>query len=126
MYMQLGTFQTPRPARGLLCTGAALLGLAVLHPLTARRPSVSTPSIKVVGAASSTPAVTAEQMASYGRLPLAFESNQGQTDKQVQFLSRGAGYNLFLTPTEAVLSLHSAQPNHTALGRRTSFSRNKV
>jgi len=41
----------------------------------------------------------------YGRLPLAFEANQGQTDSQVKFLSRGAGYGLFLTPTEAVLTL---------------------
>ena len=42
---------------------------------------------------------------SYGKLPLAFEANQGQTDSQVKFLSRGAGYSLFLTPTEAVLAL---------------------
>src|SRR5215470_16988958 len=41
----------------------------------------------------------------YGKLPLAFEANQGQSDPQVKFLSRGAGYSLFLTPTEAVLAL---------------------
>jgi len=41
----------------------------------------------------------------YGKLPLAFEANQGQTDPQVKFVSRGAGYNLFLTATEAVLTL---------------------
>ena len=44
---------------------------------------------------------------SYGKLPLSFEANQGQTDAQVQFLSRGAGYTLFLTPTSAVLSLRN-------------------
>ena len=44
----------------------------------------------------------------YGRLPLAFEANQGQTDPQVKFVSRGAGYNLFLTNTEAVLTLRRA------------------
>lgn len=42
---------------------------------------------------------------SYGRLPLSFEANQGQTDRAVKFLSRGSGYGLFLTPTEAVLRL---------------------
>jgi hypothetical protein len=42
----------------------------------------------------------------YGKLPLSFERNQGQTNGQVKFLSRGSGYNLFLTSTEAVLSLH--------------------
>ncbi len=43
--------------------------------------------------------------AAYGQLPLSFEANQGQTDAQVRFLARGSGYGLFLTPTEAVLSL---------------------
>jgi len=42
---------------------------------------------------------------SYGRLPLAFEANRGQTDGQVKFLSRGSGYTMFLTQGEAVLSL---------------------
>src|ERR1041384_1054459 len=39
----------------------------------------------------------------FGRLPLSFELNKGQTDKQVKFLSHGPGYDLFLTSTEAVL-----------------------
>jgi sugar lactone lactonase YvrE len=43
--------------------------------------------------------------ASYGKLPLGFEINQGQTDPRVRFLSRGGGYTLFLTGNEAVLSL---------------------
>ncbi|HKB15149.1 MAG TPA: SBBP repeat-containing protein, partial [Planctomycetota bacterium] len=36
---------------------------------------------------------------------LVFEANRGQTDGSVQFLSRGRGYTLFLTSTEAVLAL---------------------
>jgi hypothetical protein len=46
---------------------------------------------------------------SYGKLPLRFEANQGQTGKDVQFVSRGAGYGLYLTANEAVLVL--AKPN---------------
>jgi uncharacterized protein (TIGR03437 family) len=43
------------------------------------------------------------------KLPLSFEANRGQTDSQVKFLSRGNGYNLFLTATEAVIrDPHSA------------------
>jgi hypothetical protein len=42
---------------------------------------------------------------SYGKLPLSFEANQGQTDPKVKFLSRGRGYSLYLTSTEAVLQL---------------------
>jgi hypothetical protein len=45
--------------------------------------------------------------AGYGKLPLSFEANQGQSDEQVRFLSRGRGYSLFLTSTEAVLSLRA-------------------
>lgn len=41
----------------------------------------------------------------FGELPLSFETNQGQTDPSVDFLARGNGYTLFLTPGEAVLSL---------------------
>jgi beta-propeller repeat-containing protein/WD40 repeat protein len=41
----------------------------------------------------------------FAGLPMSFEANQGQTDARVQFLSRGAGYTLFLTHDEAVLSL---------------------
>ena len=44
----------------------------------------------------------------YGQLPLSFEANVGQTDPQVDFISRGSGYTLFLTPREAVLALHAA------------------
>ena len=37
--------------------------------------------------------------------PLAFEANRGQADEEVKFLARGAGYTVFLTSTDAVLSL---------------------
>lgn len=46
--------------------------------------------------------------ANYGRLPLRFEENQGQTSDAVKYLSRGRGYALFLTPTQAVVSLRSS------------------
>ena len=38
--------------------------------------------------------------------PLLFELNVGQTHPSVRYVSRGRGYTLFLTPEEAVLSLH--------------------
>jgi hypothetical protein len=41
----------------------------------------------------------------YGRLPLLFEANRGQTHDEVRFLSRGPGYSLYLTAGEAVLAL---------------------
>src|SRR6266496_430152 len=41
----------------------------------------------------------------YGKLPLLFESNEGQAYPRIKFLSHGRGYGLFLTSTEALLSL---------------------
>jgi len=48
---------------------------------------------------------TSEAGTSYTALPLAFEPNRGQADASVRFLSRGAGYALFLTSDEAILTL---------------------
>ncbi|MET0648126.1 MAG: SBBP repeat-containing protein [Pyrinomonadaceae bacterium] len=44
----------------------------------------------------------------YGRIPMSFEANRGQTDASVNFLARGAGYTFFLKPTEAVFVLPNA------------------
>jgi len=46
----------------------------------------------------------------YGRLPLSFERNEGQTDRAVKFVSRGTGYDFFLTDTGAVLTLRKPRP----------------
>ena len=45
----------------------------------------------------------------FGKLPLSFEANQGQTDPQVKFIARGRGYTLFLTPTESVMVLQQRE-----------------
>lgn len=53
--------------------------------------------------------VTSRQRAqlneAYGKLPLRFEINKGQMDSRIQFVARGSGYNLFLTPAESVMVL---------------------
>ncbi|KAA6456651.1 hypothetical protein DYQ86_24610 [Acidobacteria bacterium AB60] len=41
----------------------------------------------------------------FARIPLSFEPNQGQSRSDVQFLSRGSGYSLYLNPGGAVLTL---------------------
>jgi uncharacterized repeat protein (TIGR01451 family) len=48
-------------------------------------------------------------IATYSKLPLRFEANQGQADEQVKFLARGSGYGLFLTSTESVLVLRKSE-----------------
>jgi hypothetical protein len=83
---------------------------AKLRPAEAAANS-SRVAARVSGESSSSRAQFAPKVAeAYGKLPLAFEENKGQTDSQVRFLSHGSGYELFLTPEEAVLSLRRAKP----------------
>jgi uncharacterized repeat protein (TIGR01451 family) len=52
----------------------------------------------------------------FGRLPLSFEPNQGQTDSRVRFLARGHGYGIFLTDDGASFSFSdSSTPLHMRL-----------
>ncbi|MGH9933169.1 MAG: SBBP repeat-containing protein, partial [Pyrinomonadaceae bacterium] len=44
------------------------------------------------------------------KLPLSFEQNVGQLDSRAKFSARGAGYNLFLTSTGALLELRKSNP----------------
>jgi hypothetical protein len=69
------------------------------------------------GLSQADPATQARVAESYGKLPLSFEANHGQTDARVKFLSRGSGYSLFLTGDEAVLALS---------GKKADASKTKV
>jgi hypothetical protein len=81
----------------------AFRGLLALFPLLV--------SFTFPAAAAPAGAVSdARASESYGRLPLHFEANQGQTHKDVRFLARGPGYGLYLTASEAVLALASPSP----------------
>ncbi len=45
----------------------------------------------------------------YGKLPLHFEANQGQTNSDVRFLARGRSYTLFLSDSGATMKLRGTQ-----------------
>jgi len=78
--------------------GLVLVGCLVVAAAAARSPS-ATPHVP--------PAATGRVMEGYGKLPLSFEVNRGQTDAIVEFFARGNGYTLFLTSTEAVVALQA-------------------
>src|SRR3954468_4899458 len=44
----------------------------------------------------------------YAHLPMAFESNLGQTNSSVDFVARGNGYGVFLSGGDALLTLGDA------------------
>ncbi len=77
---------------------AALIGAATVT----KRVSTAFPTTK--------PRSQAEWARLYAALPLSFEANLGQTHPNVNFISRGRGYSLFLTGDEAVLTLKSQSP----------------
>ena len=53
------------------------------------------------------PSSSARAQESYGRIPLSFEANCGTTDASVDFLARGPGYLLTLSPTAATLAMRA-------------------
>jgi Bacterial Ig-like domain (group 3) len=59
--------------------------------------------------ASTTPEPQAARLShahmNVGNIPLAFEPNRGQTDPRVEYLARGSGYTLFLSPASATFAL---------------------
>ncbi len=69
------------------------------------------------GAAASGEAV-AKTDAAYGKLPLSFAANQGQTDAAVKYVSRGSGYAVFLTGDEAVVALRKGNGSATTSQKR--------
>ncbi|EGV15882.1 DUF7948 domain-containing protein [Thiocapsa marina] len=73
-----------------------------------------------VSPVKSRPADQVTLKANYGRLPLHFEANQGQSAEEVKFLARGPGYGLFLTEGELVMSLRRGTPDGTPASRRES------
>jgi hypothetical protein len=76
--------------------------------------------------ANSNDAATRASIAkSYGNLPLSFEVNNGQMDDAVKFISRGNGYTLFLTSTEAVLSLRRGSLKEKLQESRRNSKANK-
>jgi uncharacterized repeat protein (TIGR01451 family) len=98
----------------------AVLGtLAALSALQSHQPHVRSAGPSQSHVSLPETKVKTRIATAYGQLPLAFEQNQGQTAEEVKFLSRGAGYTLFLTSADAVLALrntsHDSDPADTVL-----------
>jgi Beta-propeller repeat len=74
---------------------------------------VSTISILVVvrrvpapQSATQTPAQVRD---AYGKLPLSFEENRGQANNSIDFVARGPGYAVALSPTETIFALRKSE-----------------
>ena len=92
----------------MLLVSTMLLAQSNPVPLI-NKPLVSTRTAS--GLSQSDSLAQGKMVQSYGKLPLSFEANNGQTKADVKFLSRGAGYTLFLTSDAAVFSLRGRKAN---------------
>jgi beta-propeller repeat-containing protein len=119
--------------RGLWANGSTLVGVATLicgllllavyqgwggpawpgKAITSRVPANHT-------AARTSGKPTPRWVEGYSKLPLTFEENRGQTAREVRYVSHGSGYELFLTPREAVLAL--SNPVRLDLSPRHRFA----
>ena len=105
---------------------AATVGVATPPVLPTGRPKARRASVPISAIPDTRPidrTVSARLLESYGKLPLRFEANQGQTDEEVKFLSRGKGYTMFLTSGGAVMTLRAPgkekkQPGKPETARR--------
>jgi len=90
-----------RPALTCLVAGLAASSLSVTSPGAVSASAGDGAQGKAIA-----PAPTARHVAHFARSSLTFEPNLGQfADPAVRFVSRGKGYTLELTSTEAVMAL---------------------
>ncbi|MDE2060129.1 MAG: SBBP repeat-containing protein [candidate division NC10 bacterium] len=94
--------------RAKASVGLVMGFLALLNCQAA--PAQASPSVSSGSFAAPNAATEASLLTTYGKLPMYFEANQGQTNPQVKFLARGHGYTIFLTDTKAILVLRQQSP----------------
>jgi hypothetical protein len=93
----------------VLC-GIAMLSVLVFAAVAVRVPSPS-------GSPKPGGARRKKLIQDYGKLPIRFEANWGQTNSRVNYLARGAGYTLFLTRKGMVLALAQRGPEQGRISR---------
>ncbi|MEK7351883.1 MAG: hypothetical protein AAB177_13495 [Nitrospirota bacterium] len=90
-----------RPAPGThALTDLPALAIARFIVLPRQELTVQSPPADPVTIAAPPPPSMAAVQAAYRHLPLSFEANKDQVDPHVQFLTRGHGHTLFLTPSD--------------------------
>ncbi len=90
----------------LLCQPLLQASSAAARPATGRKANAPVAGLKT------------QFQENYGKLPLHFEANRGQTDPRVRFFARGPGYSFFLLPDEAVMRLQKADRGSRIADRR--------
>ena len=104
--------------RIVLCCGCVGLSFLAIVGFGLRQRTQAAENILPDRQVSATPTKTQPKLvASYGKLPLSFEANQGQTDGPGRVPGAGGGYTIYLTDDEAVLTLRESQPGMSRFGK---------
>jgi hypothetical protein len=93
-----------KPAAAL-AVGIVLVAAGVLALLRLAAPAARPAAERTAAPAPLAGASKGQALAAYGRLPLAFVPNRGQTDPRVRYSAQQAGMSVFFTRGEAVLAL---------------------
>ncbi|HEV7490128.1 MAG TPA: hypothetical protein VGO25_04940, partial [Rhodanobacteraceae bacterium] len=102
-----------RGLKALLGCSLAVAQLCAAH-VAAAKPLAANPDASTDDSAGRT-----RPLENYGHLPLRFEENRGQVDAAVKYVSVSAGLTLFLTPTQAVMSVHERSAVPPSIVRMT-------
>jgi hypothetical protein len=103
---------------GLLATVLAAALLATTIAIVATRPSplaleaLTAPKATIAseGAGAALPAQTKQRATdAYGKLPLSFIPNRGQTNEQVRYYARASGAGFYFTRTKAMLAFEKGK-----------------
>ncbi len=79
--------------------GWVLVAVLLVSAVSVAQQTIATQSVRLGSPAHG------QISSSFGKLPLTFEANQGQTSTSARFVARGNGYSAFLTAGGMVLSL---------------------
>jgi hypothetical protein len=109
-----------QPTARAQTTSAPVRNAATRAPATTVNAPSPAPGRNAAGGAPPPP----QLLQAYGQMPLSFTANGGQADPRFDFISRGSGYQLFLTSTEAVLMLRQdGEPSGRDRARSANASR---
>jgi Beta-propeller repeat len=128
--MRRNTMQTPSPRKSavVFVTVAVVTILSfffiVNHHTKRAASNNEAAQQKAISANNAAPVSTSlkqDWLKAYGKLPLSFEQNQGQHAADVQFLSRGDGYDLSLMAGEVDFNLRQSTSKHGASLSKSKF-----
>ena len=109
----------PRILLATLIVWALLLGGLTSNPLLRTAASAKGSQLRVEPPAIATRKTSvAGAQEEYGKVPVQFEANVGQTDTNVQFLTRASGATVFLTNTAAVFLLSQVEESGTTTAQK--------